>query len=316
MNAIEARELIESQKLVTLKKWIYLEIKRRIIEHTYPLKPDVKSLDDNLIWVDQRVRIGDGSSFFPPVYIIGDTVIGKNAVIETGAIIRDAIMEDECSIGPYAEIIGSKIGSKTIISHARIEDSTIGEECIIGYTAQIKRAQIGSRINALHHCYLGDTIVGNDVNISAGLITANYDGVKKNKTIIGDGAFIGTNVNIIAPLHIGREAMVAAGSTITKNIKPYTLVLARPEKQYESQSRYHRKTPRGFELTIKIPKELLEKLRSVCRFTDEERYQFLTTPNQQLNGNMPIDFLFGENAEQVFKQCLALALTCCNNTPH
>lgn len=316
MNAIEARELIESHTLVTLKEWISLEIKRRIIEHAELLKLDVKSLDDNLIWVDRRARIGDVASFFPPLYIIGNTVIGKNAVIETGTIIRDAIIGDECSIGPYAEIIGSKIGSKTTIGHARIEDSTIGEECKIGYTVQIKRAQIGSRVNALHHCYLGDAIVGNDVNISAGLITANYDGVKKNKTIIENGAFIGTNVNIVAPLHIGREAMVAAGSTITKNVKPYTLVFARPEKQFERQDRYHRKTARGYELTIKIPKELLEKLKSICRFTDEELYQFLTTPNQQLNGNMPIDFLFGENAEQVFKQCLTLALSYCNNTPH
>jgi len=314
MNAEEAREL--KKYLLPFKKWIYCEIKRRIVEGESPLVPHIDCLEDTRsVWIDQRARIGDGAFFFPPVYVRGESIIGKNVVIQEGSTIENSVIDDDCEIGRFAEIIESRIGKKSKIDHARIEKSAIGEKCVIGYTAQIKRSKIGDGVNAVHHCYIGDAVVGNKVNIGAGLITANYDGVNKNKTLIEDGAFIGTNVNIVAPLTIGREAMVAAGSTITQNVKPYTLVLARAI-QNQSKSRYHRRTEKDYRLSAKIPKELLAKLKSACKFGDEELYEFLTMPNQRLNGNMPIDFLFGENAEQVFKQCLALILTYCNNTPH
>lgn len=310
MNAIEARELLESHTLVTLKKWIYLEIKRRMIEHMEPLKPDIKSLNDTLVWVDRRARIGDGASFFPPLYIIGDTVIGKNAVIETGSIIRDAIIGDECSIGPYAEIIGSKIGSKTTVGHARIEDSILGEECVIGYTAQIKRAQINNEVRAKHHCYIGDAIIGDCVNIGAGFITANYDGTKKNKTIIGEGAFLGVNVNLVAPLEIGPHAMVAAGSTIKDNVLPYTLVVARSE-MHQSESKYHRATRKGH-IFITIPAKRLEQLKKSRFTTPEGLYNFLTTPNIRIDLYRPIDLLSFEKGEELFDQFLIKTLNVCS----
>lgn len=313
MNAIEARELIESYTLVTLKEWISLEIKRRMIEHTEPLKPDVKSLDDNLIWVDRRARIGDGASFFPPLYIMGDTVIGKNAVIETGTIIRDAIIGDECSIGPYAEIYHSKIGSKTTIGHARIEDCTIGEECEIGYTTQIKRSQINNGVRAKHHCYIGDAIIGDCVNIGAGFITANYDGTKKNKTIIGEGTFLGVNVNLVAPLEIGPHAMVAAGSTIKDNVLPYTLVVARA-KAHQSKTKYHRATRRGH-ILITIPAKRLEQLEKKCKFNPEQIYNLLTTPNLLIDLCRPIDLLSLEKGEELFDQFLLKTLNVCNLAP-
>ena len=126
-----------------------------------------------------------------------DTIIISNTVIE-----EDVIVGGKCKIGPFARL---RPGTR------------IADEVEIGNFVEICRTKVGKRTRIKHHAYIGDTAVGSDVNIGAGVITANYDGEKKNRTVIEDGAFIGVGTMLIAPVTIGKNAKVGAGSVITKN---------------------------------------------------------------------------------------------------
>lgn len=171
-------------------------------------------LDPLNTYIDPSAEIGAETVIEPNVWIMGKTRIGKNCRIGFGSVIIDSTLEDNVQV-----------------TGARIEKSCVEHDAAIGYTAQLKRTHFGAFSKMPHHGYLGDCEVGHHVNIGAGTITSNYDGAKKNKTVINDYAFIGTNVNLVAPIVIPEGAMIAAGSTITgKNKMPsWSLVIARPE---------------------------------------------------------------------------------------
>lgn len=158
------------------------------------------------------IEIGEGTIIEPNVWISGKTKIGKRCRIEFGSVIIDSELEDDVAV-----------------SGGCIEKSWIGSHAKIGYTAQIKRTRFGAYSKMIHHGYLGDAIVGERVNIGAGVITANYDGFKKHLTIIENDAFIGTNVCLVAPIRVPEGVMIAAGSTVTANdhLEPWRLVIAR-----------------------------------------------------------------------------------------
>lgn len=156
-----------------------------------------------------KLEIGGGSVVEPCVKLTGKIKIGKNCRIFFGFKGHNIECGDSCELG------------------GMIFDSKFGDNCRIGEFAEIKRSEFGNDVNCLHHCYIGDTIVRDGVNIGAGVITANYDGENKNKTIIKAGAFVGVNVNLIAPIFIGEEALVAAGSTITENVPANALAISR-----------------------------------------------------------------------------------------
>ena len=158
------------------------------------------------------VTIEDANSaYIHDNVIIGmDTIIHPNTTIKSGVIIGE-----NCEIGPNAYIR---------------ENCIIGNNVKIGNNVEIKNTKIGDRTKVPHFIYLGDTEIGEDGNIGCGTITCNYDGKKKNKTIIGDRAFIGSNVNLVAPVKIGDGVIIGAGSTITKDVPSNNLAVAR-EKQ-------------------------------------------------------------------------------------
>lgn len=179
-------------------------------------------------------------------YIDNDVIIGQDTIIYPGTIIKGkTIIGSECEIGPNSEIHNCKIGNRTIIkqsvasnseigsdvnigpfAHIRPETS-IGNEVKIGNFVELKKSQFGDRSKASHLSYIGDAQVGTDVNIGCGSITVNYDGKNKHLTKIEDGAFIGCNSNLVAPLTIGKGAYVAAGSTITTDVPGEALSIAR-----------------------------------------------------------------------------------------
>jgi bifunctional UDP-N-acetylglucosamine pyrophosphorylase/glucosamine-1-phosphate N-acetyltransferase len=164
--------------------------------------------------MDSGVTIEDLSSVtvYPGALIGRDTVIGPNTVIE-----QDVVIGENCRIGPFARI---RPGT-------RLSD---GVE--VGNFVELARARIGAGTKVKHHAYLGDAVVGRQVNIGAGTITANYDGKSKNKTIIGDGAFIGVGAILIAPVRVGRKAVVGAGCVVPKgrNVAPGATVVGVPAK--------------------------------------------------------------------------------------
>ncbi len=163
-------------------------------------------------------------------YFCIDTKIGKNVIIEENVKIRkNVIIKSGSLIKNFSDLEGVVIKENCSIGpHARIRpNSKINQNCKIGNYVEIKNSSIGNNTAISHLAYVGDTKIGNKVNIGAGCITCNYDGIKKNKTIIGNKAFIGSNTSLIAPVKIGNNVKIAAGSVINKDIPSNKLAIRR-----------------------------------------------------------------------------------------
>ncbi|TXC85003.1 bifunctional UDP-N-acetylglucosamine diphosphorylase/glucosamine-1-phosphate N-acetyltransferase GlmU [Metabacillus litoralis] len=195
-----------------------------------------------------KEHMRNGVSIIDPdhTYISAEAIIGKDTVIYPGTMIQgDSVIGEECIIGPNSEIKDSKIGNQTTIRQSVAHDSEIGDSVAIGPFAhirpsstisddvkignfvEIKKSVMGKGSKASHLSYIGDAEVGADVNLGCGSITVNYDGKNKFLTKIEDGAFIGCNSNLIAPVTIGKGAYVAAGSTVTNDVPEKALSVAR-----------------------------------------------------------------------------------------
>jgi bifunctional UDP-N-acetylglucosamine pyrophosphorylase/glucosamine-1-phosphate N-acetyltransferase len=195
-----------------------------------------------------RSHMLNGVTILDPLntYIEADVQIGADTVVLPGCMIKGktAIGED-CVIGPLADITDSHIADGVQVKYAMLTEALVGNETAIGPFAylrpgaklganvkigdfvEIKNATLGDDVKVSHLSYIGDAIVGNNVNFGCGAITANYDGFNKQLTEIGEDAFIGSNVNLIAPVKIGRGAYVVAGSTITNDVEPDGMAIAR-----------------------------------------------------------------------------------------
>ena len=158
-----------------------------------------------------------------PGCVIRNSVIGEGAIIKANSVVEDAVVAAGCEVGPFARL---RPGAE------------LAEKARVGNFVEIKKSVIGKGSKVNHLSYIGDAEVGTDVNIGAGTITCNYDGVNKHKTIIGDGAFIGTNSALVAPVTVGAGATTGAGSTISKNIPDEQLAVARaPQRNIEGWKR-------------------------------------------------------------------------------
>ncbi|CAC5345809.1 MULTISPECIES: bifunctional UDP-N-acetylglucosamine diphosphorylase/glucosamine-1-phosphate N-acetyltransferase GlmU [Planktothrix] len=178
------------------------------IDDTVKLETDViiepqTHLRGNTI-IQTGSRIGPGS-------LIENSQIGKNVTVQF-SVVSDSVVADRTRIGPYAHLRG----------HAKV-----GEQCRVGNFVELKNTEVGNRTNISHLSYIGDATLGDKVNIGAGTITANYDGVKKHRTTIGDRTKTGANSVLVAPLTLGNDVTVAAGSTITDDIPDDSLAIAR-----------------------------------------------------------------------------------------
>lgn len=192
-------------------------------------------------------------------YVGSDVLIGSDTIIEPGSVIKGkAVIGEQSHIGPNTEIIESTIGNNTTIRQSVVTNSEVGDYVSIGPFAhirpnsqlnndvkignfvEVKKASFGKGSKASHLSYIGDAEIGTDVNLGCGSITVNYDGVNKHLTRVEDGAFIGCNSNLIAPVTVGKNAYVAAGSTITDDIPENALAIAR-ERQ-TNKNNYVNKT--------------------------------------------------------------------------
>ena len=153
-----------------------------------------------------------------------NTKVGKNTAVRQ-SVLTDAAIGEDTRIGPFAYLR---------------DGAVVGDRCRIGSFVEIKKSNIGNETNMAHLAYIGDADVGNKVNYGCGAITANYDGKKKYRTVIADGAFIGCNTNLIAPVEIGEGALIAAGSTIDQSVPEYSLGIAR-KRQITKENWVNRK---------------------------------------------------------------------------
>jgi len=193
---------------VVIMDYARLDIRGDII-----VAPTVQ-LDVNII-LEGEVKIGAGSKIGPNV-CIKDSIIGENVSVLANSVIDGAVIENHCIVGPFA--------------HIR-PDTILKTKSKIGNFVETKNIILGSNSKASHLTYLGDSHIGENVNIGAGTITCNYDGANKWKTQIGDGAFIGSNTSLIAPITIGKNATIAAGSAVSKNAPDEQLTIVRAKQE-------------------------------------------------------------------------------------
>ena len=201
----------------------------------------VTVLDPRSTYIDREVRIGKDTVIHPNCYLSGKTTIGEGCLLEPGCKIADSRLEDGVTVRGFSVITESTIGSQAVVGpFAHLRPGTILREGVhVGNFVEVKKSILGKGTKANHLTYLGDATIGERVNVGAGTITCNYDGVKKHPTVIEDGAFIGSNTELVAPVRIGRNALIGAGSTITKEVPPDTLAVSRVK-----QTHYPRRNPR------------------------------------------------------------------------
>ena len=176
------------------------------------LRLGVKMVGPETIYFSKDTKIGKNVTIEPYVVFGSKVKIGSNVTIKSFSHLENCKVENKVEIGPYARIrpgVLLKEGSK------------------IGNFVEIKKSTLGKKSKVNHLTYIGDTIIGKSVNVGAGTITCNYDGIKKNKTKIKDNVFIGSNSSLVAPLTIEEGSLIGAGSVITKNVKKKSLALTR-----------------------------------------------------------------------------------------
>lgn len=205
-------------------------LQRRInAEH---LAAGVTMVDPDQVWIGPDVRIERDVELLPQTFLMGCTQVGEDSVIGPNSRLTDTVVGRGCVV------------DETVAVEARIDDgATCGPRAYLrpaahlcegakaGTHVEIKKSTVGKGSKVPHLSYIGDATIGEDVNIGAGSITCNYDGKKKHATVVGDGAFIGSDTMMVAPVSIGAGAIVGAGSCITKDVAPDALALTRPEQR-------------------------------------------------------------------------------------
>ena len=188
----------------------------------------IKFIDKSTSYIDSSVKIGEGSIIYPNVVIEGNCSIGDNCVIGPGCFIKNSNIGDNTYVY-CSHIFDSNIMNNVNVGpYAFIRDGVnVSSYCKVGSFVEVKNSSIDSCSKVSHLSYIGDSEIGCNVNIGAGVVTANFDGVNKNKTGIGDGAFIGSNSTLIAPLNIGSNSVVGASSCITYDVSSDSLSIAR-----------------------------------------------------------------------------------------
>jgi bifunctional UDP-N-acetylglucosamine pyrophosphorylase/glucosamine-1-phosphate N-acetyltransferase len=203
-----------------------------------------------------RLHMRQGVTIIDPnhTYIGVDVAIGQDNVIHPGTVITGStVIGEECTIGPQTELHNMNIGDRCTIQKSVLVDShvgtdttvgpfayvrpgsRIGSSCKVGDFVEVKNSVIGDGTKIPHLSYIGDADLGENVNMGCGSITVNYDGEKKHRTVVEDGSFVGCNVNLIAPVKVGRDSYIAAGSTINKSISAESFAIAR-ERQVTKEN--------------------------------------------------------------------------------
>ncbi|MBD0335639.1 MAG: bifunctional UDP-N-acetylglucosamine diphosphorylase/glucosamine-1-phosphate N-acetyltransferase GlmU, partial [Cyanobacteria bacterium Co-bin13] len=189
-------------------------------------------IDPDSITIDTTVQIEPDVIIEPQTHLRGNTTIGSGSRIGPGSLIENS------EIGSNTTIAFSVVSDSTVQSGSRVGPyahlrghATVGENCRIGNFVELKKATLGDRTNVAHLSYLGDATLGQQVNVGAGTITANYDGYKKHPTVIGDRTKTGSNSVLVAPITVGNDVTIGAGSVLTKDVQDDCLVVARtPQK--------------------------------------------------------------------------------------
>ena len=193
----------------------------------------VRILDPARVWIEDQVEVGADTELYPDVALLGATVVGRGCVLHQGAWLRDTVLADGVVVEPYSVLDGARVGAGCRVGpFARLRPGTVlAAGARVGNFVEVKNSRLGEGAKANHLAYLGDAEVGAHANIGAGVVTCNYDGVTKHPTAIGDGAFVGSDTMLVAPVEVGAEASTAAGSVITQDVPPGALAVGRSKQR-------------------------------------------------------------------------------------
>ena len=231
-SAVEAMEFRDPQEFLGVNTLEQLDEVTGILrkrKNSALMNSGVLMYNADSIWVDQEVSVSPGAHLHPSCALYGKSVVEGGAVIETGSIIKNATLKAGAQIHPYSVVEDSVIRSKAQIGpFARIRpQSDVGEEAKVGNFVELKKSKLHKGVKVSHLSYVGDADIGEDSNIGCGFITCNYDGRDKHNTVIGKGVFVGSDVQVVAPIRIGDKSFIAAGSTITKDVPSDGFAIAR-----------------------------------------------------------------------------------------
>ncbi|QIK56549.1 UDP-N-acetylglucosamine diphosphorylase/glucosamine-1-phosphate N-acetyltransferase [Erysipelothrix sp. HDW6A] len=209
-------------QLYEASQWLQEKINRKWMEN------GVTIINPDNTFIGPDVIIGKDVTIYPNNHIYGKTVIGKGSEILPDSWLENAVIGDNTHIDS-SRITDSSVGNNASVgphSHLRL-NCKVGDNTRIGNFVEFKTVEFGDLSRSAHLTYLGNAVVGKDVNIGCGVVTANYDGVNKHKTVIGDGVFIGSHTALIAPVSIGNNALTAAGSVVTEDVEDGAMAIAR-----------------------------------------------------------------------------------------
>ena len=203
------------------------ELQARI--NTWHMRNGVTLTDPATTYIEEGVAIGSDTELAPMVTLSGATVVGRNVTVGQGSVLHASSVADGTTIKPYTVLEEARVGERCILGpFARLRPGTdLAEEVHLGNFVETKKARLGRGSKANHLAYLGDAKIGSKVNVGAGTITCNYDGVNKHVTELGDGVFIGSDTQLVAPVKVGDGAYVGAGTTVTKDVPSGSLAVSR-----------------------------------------------------------------------------------------
>jgi bifunctional UDP-N-acetylglucosamine pyrophosphorylase/glucosamine-1-phosphate N-acetyltransferase len=194
------------------------------------IESGVTFLDPSHAYISAEAQLGKDCIIYPDVAIEGNTTVGENCVIRSGTRITNSRLGNNVVIKDHCVIIDSEIQSNCAVgpfAHLRM-NAVLEEGSVVGNFVEVKKSKLGRGSKAMHLTYLGDATIGQHTNIGAGTVTCNYDGKDKHPTIIEDDVRIGSDTMLVAPVKVGRGAVTAAGSVVTEDVPPDTLVAGVP----------------------------------------------------------------------------------------
>ena len=234
--------LIDKQEILGVNSRVQLEEARRIIQdriNLFHMENGVTLINPSSIYIENDVVIGRDTVIYPQNLITGNTKIGENCIIHSENKILNSIIKDDVVI-KSSFIEDSFIDEKTTIgpyAHLRPK-SKLGKKVKIGNFVEVKNSTMGIGSKASHLSYVGDSDIGNDVNIGCGVVFVNYDGKNKHRSVVKDNAFIGSNSNLVAPVVIEEKGYVATGSTVTEDVPAGALCVARARQVIKANWSY------------------------------------------------------------------------------
>jgi bifunctional UDP-N-acetylglucosamine pyrophosphorylase / glucosamine-1-phosphate N-acetyltransferase len=231
-SRVTALKIAESNELVGINNRVELAEADRILRarKVHQLMLDGVTIEKpETVTIDVDVKIGIDTVVYPFTQITGESTIGDNCRIGASSIVYNSVLGDGVEVFPFSMVSESRLDAHSHVGpFARLRmGAHLAESAHVGNFVELKKTEMGAGSKSMHLAYLGDSTIGDKVNIGAGTITCNYDGQKKHQTVIGGGAFVGSNSTLIAPVEIGEGAYIAAGSVINQEVPAKALAVGR-----------------------------------------------------------------------------------------